>query len=216
MFFGLAEGKTPDDFFASFEKVMTGEEAIPDWLWFPGGVAGIQGGETASAVVDLQPGNYVVLSLEEAQGSDEVDAQKGMVHMLTVTEPEEPEAETPESAVTLSLNDFSFAPSAPIEAGTQWIKLENKGKQPHEAVVMRLAEGVTAEDFVAMVSEDEFPTGAQPVSAAGGAAPLDPGGTAYTSVDLEPGNYMVICYVPDPDGGMPHFAKGMVDSFTVE
>jgi plastocyanin len=216
MFFRLDEGKTPDDFFASFEKVMTGEAPIPDWLSFPGGIAGIPGGQSASAVLDLEPGNFLVLSLEEAPGSDQVDAERGMVHMLTVTEPEGPAAEVPETDMTVSMNDFSFAPSANLKAGPQMIKFENKGKQPHEAVVMRLAEGVTADDFVEMASADEWPDGPPPVTAAGGGAPLDPGGTSYVSMDLEPGKYMVICYVPDPEGGMPHFAKGMVDEFTVE
>jgi hypothetical protein len=31
-----------------------------------------------------------------------------------------------------------------------------------------------------------------------------------------PGNYMALCFVPDPTTGKPHFALGMITSFSVQ
>jgi hypothetical protein len=34
-------------------------------------------------------------------------------------------------------------------------------------------------------------------------------------LDLEPGTYVAVCWVPDSRNGMPHVMEGMLDVFTV-
>jgi uncharacterized cupredoxin-like copper-binding protein len=48
-----------------------------------------------------------------------------------------------------------------------------------------------------------------------GAAPMSPGATNYFEIDLEAGEYVAICFVPDVETGMPHFMMGMIAGFTV-
>ena len=42
-----------------------------------------------------------------------------------------------------------------------------------------------------------------------------PGGRGWTTLDLQPGEYALICFVPDPADGVPHVAKGMLRTFVV-
>ncbi|HYN37168.1 MAG TPA: hypothetical protein VEV82_09370, partial [Actinomycetota bacterium] len=43
-----------------------------------------------------------------------------------------------------------------------------------------------------------------------------PGGTLWTTFDLDPGTYKAQCFFPDPDSGKPHVKLGMIQEFTVE
>ncbi len=49
---------------------------------------------------------------------------------------------------------------------------------------------------------------------AGGPNAADPGGSSNATVNLEPGNYMFVCFIPDPKGA-PHFTHGMTKGLTV-
>jgi len=57
--------------------------------------------------------------------------------------------------------------------------------------------------------------GPPPFTGIGGVAPLSPGLTNYLLLDLTPGNYLTICFVPDAATGMPHFMMGMLAGFSV-
>ena len=49
----------------------------------------------------------------------------------------------------------------------------------------------------------------------GGIRWLSPGATRWTELNLESGAYAALCFVFDPETGMPHAMMGMVDVFTV-
>jgi hypothetical protein len=51
--------------------------------------------------------------------------------------------------------------------------------------------------------------------AAGGLSFLSAGRTAWALVDLPPGTYVALCYVPDREVGAPHALMGMIDVFSV-
>jgi hypothetical protein len=53
-----------------------------------------------------------------------------------------------------------------------------------------------------------------PGTAVGGMKALLPGAAQQLQLDLEPGEYAVICHVPSPDG-TPHHVRGMVRQVTV-
>ena len=44
---------------------------------------------------------------------------------------------------------------------------------------------------------------------------LQPGQTQALTVDLDPGSYVMLCFLPTEGEGTPHFAKGMVGGFEV-
>jgi hypothetical protein len=36
------------------------------------------------------------------------------------------------------------------------------------------------------------------------------------TIDLQPGEYVAICNIPDPSSGIPHSQLGMIQPFTVK
>ena len=45
---------------------------------------------------------------------------------------------------------------------------------------------------------------------------LAPGATGYLRLAVKPGNYVAVCFFPDPmKGGLPHAIEGMLAAFTV-
>jgi hypothetical protein len=83
----------------------------------------------------------------------------------------------------------------------------------HHAMIFKLNEGKTADDFPAALAQGLpglFALG----TAVGGPGGIGPGQQATVIHDLAPGNYLVLCLIPDEDG-IPHAAKGMVLPVTV-
>lgn len=44
---------------------------------------------------------------------------------------------------------------------------------------------------------------------------MTPGSNTYFDVDLTPGEYILICFVPDAKDGKPHVAHGMMQRVTI-
>ena len=56
-----------------------------------------------------------------------------------------------------------------------------------------------------------------PVSGIGGALALVPGGQpVYFTADFTPGEYLIVCFVPDARDAKPHVMHGMMQSFKVQ
>jgi hypothetical protein len=49
----------------------------------------------------------------------------------------------------------------------------------------------------------------------GGVCPLARGGVASFEVNLAPGHYGMICFLPDAKDGKPHHEHGMIQEFGV-
>ena len=78
---------------------------------------------------------------------------------------------------------------------------------------MRLTEGETVETLqTAMGQSPEAIFGLG--SFVGGPTTVDPGGQTQVILNLEPGQYVALCFVESPDG-VPHLDKGMVQAFEV-
>jgi hypothetical protein len=50
----------------------------------------------------------------------------------------------------------------------------------------------------------------------GGLAVIDSGTSAVLAADLSPGDYGLICFMPDTKDGKPHFMHGMMSQIKVE
>jgi len=92
----------------------------------------------------------------------------------------------------------------------------------HHVVMNRIPEGVTADEIVADFTSlfSGTPPAGEPLVAQFtyvGYAALQSGGTStWQEYDLDPGTYAVICFIIDPETGVPHVLDGMVTTFTVE
>lgn len=205
----LAAGKTPQQFAAAMKA-----DPIhwPAWVHFVGGPNAVMPGERAMATMRLDPGNYLVLCIiPDEKGVPHI--MLGMERPLTVTPATTVSLEEPVSDLTITQRDFLFDLSRPITAGTHTIQVMNGGTQPHEAVLVQLAPGATAKDFIAAFEPGA--AGPPPGRTIGGIVGLDRGGRGYFTSHLEQGRYALICFFPDQTTGRPHFAQGMISEFTV-
>ena len=55
-----------------------------------------------------------------------------------------------------------------------------------------------------------------PGSIVGGMSALGPGQTAWVSMKLVPGTYVILCFLPDKSSGLLHVQLGMICSITVK
>lgn len=205
----LDQGKTFADFQAA-SKSMANAPA-PAWIIPYGGVNPPAPGATTAAMQVLEPGNYVVVCFVE--GADHVPHfMKGMVRSLVVTPSANANMTEPNADVTLTLSDYTFTLSKPLVAGKQMIKVENSAAQPHEVVLVQLAPGKTIEDLGKWVFDMKGPPPGKPI---GGIPGFLKGKNSFFEVDLAPGDYGMICFVPDAKDNKPHYSHGMTQQFKI-
>jgi hypothetical protein len=160
-------------------------------------------------IYDIQPGNHVVLVWPGEQGG-------GMPTVVEFTTGQASPAEAPVAGVEVQLDDFAFVMPDEIAAGPQLWQIENTGEQWHEMIIVQLSEGVTVDDVLAMLMTEGEPQGEPPFQDFGGWLPISEGNRAWGTFDLPPGEYTVICFLPDIMADMaPHVVKGMVRQLVV-
>ncbi|NWG05425.1 MAG: hypothetical protein HXY35_01930 [Chloroflexi bacterium] len=179
-----------------------------------GGVGAVHPSGTASAVINLTAGEYVILCFIPSPSDGVGHHAKGMIKPLTV-EAGAGAASEPQADLSVNLKDFTFDMPASLPAGKTIIQITNEGPEPHEFNILRLEGSKTVADVLAFLSGEAG--GPPPFAPVGGMNGLDVGLSGYAELDLTPGNYLAICNIPSPKGnGAPHFMLGMVKEFTVK
>ncbi|HJU90023.1 MAG TPA: hypothetical protein VJ672_11555 [Gemmatimonadaceae bacterium] len=209
----LDEGKT----FADFSAAMSaGAHGMPSWAVDVGGPQPATPGTITNASVDLAPGNYLILCvIPSKDGKPHV--MKGMVRPLTVVAAKS-NASTAKPAVAdkpdveIALADYGFKFSKPITAGRHRIRFTNDAAQSHEAFIVKLAPGKSVNDMIAFLEKME---GTPPGAPMGGITGIAKGIENTIEMTFTPGEYGLICFIPDAKDGKPHFVHGMVHQFTV-
>lgn len=124
-----------------------------------------------------------------------------------------PVAAAEPTVVTVTASDFAFDAPDTVTAGAVTFRLANQGPDLHHVYVVRLDEGKTVDSLLAALEKNP----AHPPAFAhdmGGPNTPAPGGESLATVELTPGEYVMLCVIPGPDG-VPHLAKGMMKPFTV-
>ena len=80
---------------------------------------------------------------------------------------------------------------------------------------LRKEEGLTQEQLMEMLMAEEEPEGPPPFEVVDYFGPISEGERAWVQVDLEPGNYFAICFLPDAASGTSHVDLGMIQEFAV-
>lgn len=129
-------------------------------------------------------------------------------------------------------DDFAFIAPARLASGWTTFRLTNTGEQPHFMILWKLPEGVKFADYAEFgrmfqeeydhyfggeATQDEMigsivsglPEWFGGLRGMGGVALTSPGLTAETTVRLEPGDYVMECYVVTPEGKF-HGSLGML------
>lgn len=201
------------------------------WV-YAGGNNTFEEGVPVSFLIDLAPGEYQIAAsyyLPE-QGSDEIMTLLPLSVSDSATSGASPMASPAasgdvEATVTLEMTDdlqYIVTPD-PVPAGPQVWELTNTGQMhAHHTVMVRIPDGVTADQIVAEFTSlmSGTPPAGEPLVAqftfVGYAALQSGGQTTWVEFDLDPGTYAVICYIINPMTGRPHVLDGMATVFAVE
>jgi hypothetical protein len=114
------------------------------------------------------------------------------------------------SVVEVTATDYAFTMPDTLPAGVTTFRLVNQGAELHHVVLTRVPDGMTVADF-AKAPPESPPAGTVML---GGPNPAVPGGNAEATLDLQPGQYTVMCVIPSSDGKM-HVTKGMMRTLVV-
>lgn len=207
----LEEGKRLADLYRAFQA----GGPPPAWMREVGGPNAPVPTGTSITALNLEPGRHVVVCfIPSPDGTPHI--VKGMMKEFVVTpartDRRAASAAQPRADVTITLSDYDFALSRPLVQGRQTVRVLNTATQPHEVFFARLAPGKTAADLVAWVEKMEGPPPAMPM---GGTTGFIRGEENYVALNLEPGEYALLCFIPDAGDGRPHVAHGMMKQITV-
>jgi hypothetical protein len=207
----LDSGKTFDDLQAALKR----PGPPPRWMVPVGGPNAPDPKREANATMDLPPGDYAMFCFVDLP-EKMPHFMKGMSRPLTVSPNSSATAaalpSAPKADVVIRLVDYAFELSAPLTAGQRTFEVRTDAKQPHEVELIRLEPGKTAKDVLGWLEKME---GQPPGQGLGGVAGVVAGMPVYFSADLTPGEYLLICFLPDAKDGKPHFAHGMMKTVRV-
>jgi hypothetical protein len=220
-FLMLPEDVPFDDFLTALTESMEGP---PEWYYqtYLAGGLSADPASTSQGIFDLRPGTYAVWS-----GGDP-EAAQSPVELVATGEAATPAgAAEPVADATLTMFEYGFELDGQLAPGPQLLAVTNVGAQPHFAVLVQPDVPVTREQ-VGMVLEAEMagtPT-ADAAAAAGVSNPdewrfaeyagtISMGATEWIAVNLAPGTYVLVCFVPEIGTGVPHAYQGMYDVISV-
>ena len=221
----LPEGMTGDDLAAAMN-----EEMPPEWFFstpIGGGVSIAEPGGSDSVIVDITPGEWV---FNLYTWTPDYSEDTNMPVDVTVTGEMPGTLDEPEAAVEATMVDFDFEISSPVPAGANIWKVTNDGEQPHHLILSQVPDGTTEDDVIELVNAMFGPPPASPEAMATPVETalsfedvvdvydtliLSSGNSLWAEIDLEPGTYAAICFIPTSDG-TPHIMLGMIEMLTVE
>jgi plastocyanin len=195
-----------DEALKALERWLEGAP-LPGWIGLHGGVGTTKPGATRASTQVLTEGTYFLF---DAEGAERLTA--AATARLRV-EGGEAGAELPTADARITAEEYTFS-TVGLKPGRQTVEFENVGDEPHHVVAAPLKPGKTIEDVKRFIRDEE---GAPPVDleAMEGTQVLDGKREQLAELDLKPGRYALLCFMPDRKGGPPHVANGMVAQASV-
>lgn len=128
-----------------------------------------------------------------------------------------PQADAPTATapqvVHVIATDYAFSAPDTLQAGLVTWQLENRGEDGHHLIVYRIDGGHTLDEALAEVAIDRtWPDWLPSLGGPEGTETPDLGGSF--TMNLAPGNYLLICAITHPEGNT-HAAHGMVHPLVV-
>jgi hypothetical protein len=202
---------------------MEGGASPFDWLYdafAPGGVAAFFPGQTAQAIVNLTPGDYVAYS-----GPETPQAPVALTVTGDAASPTAAGAMTADLTVTeTGTNEgYDLEFEGELAAGQSVLEITNDTDQPHFLIIFQSPGPVTEEQLDQLITIGEgspvpegMPNPDEFLPAAyAGTQSVDT--TQYLAVDLQPGTYVAACFIPDRENPeVDHSMEGLLGTFTVE
>jgi hypothetical protein len=195
------QGHTPQEALAAGNAWGENGKPLPDWAVTAGGLGDVEQGETGTVTQELAPGKYVVADLESGASAEfEVTGESGA-------------GELPGDGGTIEATEYKFSASG-LKTGGAPIVFENTGAEPHFIGAVGIKPGKTVADVRRYFKTEK---GGSPLDESRNfnTAVIEGGERQSIQVELEEGDYALLCFVPDRAGGPPHAVKGMISEVTV-
>jgi hypothetical protein len=191
--------------------------APPEFLYqlpFAGGIYA-NPGETAQVIIDLTPGEWV------GWGDDPEAPQEPVI--INVTGEMPTDLIEPEAGATITMAEYSIeVTEGELATGQQVVKITNVGAQPHFVFIAQGPDSMTEADIEAILEADMTGTPAatdidpdEDFDDVAGTGTQSMGTDIWISVDLQPGKYVMVCFFPDIESGLPHALEGMYNVIEV-
>ncbi len=182
------------------------------------GQIGFSGKDTATAQVITVQGNqlrtedwtFLFRPSRQASATPTAAGQgHWLVHQVALLPSTAPSGASAAEVVEQD-NSIAITPAG-IEGPDVVFTVQNDDQETHEFLVLRLVDGATVDELIRPTG-DGFPSNIAVI----GQETIPAGETrTLVFVDLEPGDYTVVCLLPDADG-VPHLALGETTTFSVE
>lgn len=220
MFARIKDGVDMADLAAAGAGDSSGASAI-EFVDMIGGVSYIGPDQDTTALVNLTEGTVMAMCyVPDAHGV--AHALMGMTAALTVSAPADG-AESPQpdpelagatvvGAIELSADGYQV----PDDLPPGWYHVRNTDSALHELSLMRLSEPIDDDEVGGLV--DDLATNETPqvaVEAVGGMGAISAGFDGYLYLDLAPGEYLAVDFMPDPGEPRPHMQDGYYATFLV-
>ncbi|MCU0648212.1 MAG: hypothetical protein MUF00_09475 [Gemmatimonadaceae bacterium] len=206
----LGEGKTVRDLIDAWRA----RDPFPAWAVGMGGPTAAWKGQTLEATVVLEPGRYGVVCWVPAPDG-QLHLMKGMFATLEVTG-SAGAATLPKADATITLFDYNYQVTGALSRTTRAVRVENKGPQTHELVLVRLAPGKSPLDAAKWAEGGQVTD--PPGEMVAGVSGLAPGRAAVIRPALRSGRYALVCFVPDAKSAAhkAHVELGMMKEIVVQ
>jgi hypothetical protein len=198
-------------------KVLGGEsKKTPEWVRGEGGIGSVPGGQSGTATLNLEAGNFLIVDAASFGGkpaSAELKVTEGSAGDLPSTDGKIVAAET-------GKDEFEWDVSG-LKAGKSQVTFESEGDDSIHLVIAAPVKGkvpplATIKKEFASSAENGPPPSYIDFEGAQSTAVLDGGKSQTTPLDLKPGKYIFFCPLSDRDGGKSHDQEGLLAIETVK
>jgi len=209
---GPGAGQTMDDLRAAAATPPADPEGFPPFLYeaaILGGPGSLGPGQSGQALVNIPAGDWAVFP-------------EGNQPPVFITSAESGDSNTtaPNPDLKIQLVDFAFGGFSNVKAGPQIWEIANLGNQPHMLTMAKVPDGTTIAQVLNTVTSMDMGTPSpdaltedQLQNVPDGVLLLSTGQTMYLPLTLDESTYVVLCFVTDPNTGMPHVMEGMAAVF---
>src|SRR3954466_8605506 len=189
------------------KQLAASSNAIPDWIKLPGGINGVPAGETSTATLNLEEGDY--LMVDAAALGSPTSAQPAMSPISLSGGETGDLPDTPAQVTADSVGDDEFKwDISGLASGKNDVTFDSKGEDTTHIIIAAPVKGKAPS--LDQIKKDLASNGPPPpyvdTSAIQSTALLDGGDAQTLTLDLKkPGQYIFFCPLTDRDGkGKPH------------
>jgi hypothetical protein len=189
---------------------------IPDWIRGYGGVGAVDPGRTGTATVQLDEGHYAIQDDAENGAKEPPYAE---FDVKEANDADLPETDATVVAATTGQNDPEYEWQVDgLKAGANTLTFESQGDEALHHIVALPIKGNATIDQVGqeLNSQTSGPPKTVDITTNIGTAVIDGGKSEVTTLNLQPGRYAFVCFLPDRDEpNKPHVRTGLLKEVTV-